>query len=85
MNEYRIDCSLIPDAQVFHRILAQTLPFPDWYGHNLDALFDCLTELEEPVRLILENWDETLPFSEGFQDAFLDAQTENPDFTVDFC
>ena len=30
-----------------HRYLAQMLDFPDHYGKNLDALFDCLTELGE--------------------------------------
>ena len=26
---------------------------PEWYGRNLDALFDCLTELKEPVTVRL--------------------------------
>lgn len=25
--------------------IAEALEFPDWYGHNLDALYDCLTDL----------------------------------------
>ena len=25
--------------------LAECLQFPDWFGHNLDALHDCLTDL----------------------------------------
>ena len=25
--------------------IGHTLAFPDWYGHNLDALHDCLTDL----------------------------------------
>ena len=24
---------------------AAALSFPDWFGHNLDALYDCLTDL----------------------------------------
>lgn len=27
-----------------HRYLAEMLAFPDYYGNNLDALYDCLTE-----------------------------------------
>ena len=30
-----------------HPYLAKMLEFPDYYGNNLDALFDCLTELGE--------------------------------------
>ncbi|WP_229795280.1 barstar family protein [Saccharothrix coeruleofusca] len=25
--------------------IGEALEFPDWYGHNLDALYDCLTDL----------------------------------------
>jgi hypothetical protein len=25
--------------------VADALGFPDWFGHNLDALYDCLTDL----------------------------------------
>ena len=25
--------------------VADALDFPDWFGHNLDALYDCLTDL----------------------------------------
>ncbi|MEU4768224.1 barstar family protein [Actinosynnema sp. NPDC023794] len=25
--------------------IAEALSFPDWFGHNLDALHDCLTDL----------------------------------------
>jgi ribonuclease inhibitor len=34
-----------------HRILAEELNFPEWYGGNLDALHDCLTELSEEVHI----------------------------------
>lgn len=82
--EHTIDFSLIGDAEGFHNILAQTLDFPDWYGHNLDALYDCLTELPEPVLLILKNWDANTCFSMGFESVFNDAQADNPDFTVQY-
>ena len=32
-----------------HRTFAETLDFPAYYGNNLDALRDCLTETEGPV------------------------------------
>ena len=82
--EYTIDCALIADARQFHRTLAQVLSLPDWYGHNLDGLFDCLTELEAPVHLVLKNWWEGEAFFQGFRSAFQEAQADNPDFSVQF-
>ena len=33
------------DEATLHRELANALAFPDYYGHNLDALHDCLTDV----------------------------------------
>ena len=49
-----IDCSSILGREDLHRIFAQTLSFPAWYGNNLDALHDQLTSLSGTIRL--ENW-----------------------------
>jgi len=43
MTTYRLDCARMTDRQTTHDYLAQTLEFPDWYGRNLDALYDLLT------------------------------------------
>ena len=42
-----IDCENLLQKEQAHLYLAQMLDFPDYYGRNLDALFDCLTELGE--------------------------------------
>jgi RNAse (barnase) inhibitor barstar len=39
-----------------HAALAAALGFPDWYGGNLDALWDCLTDLSEPTVLLWDGW-----------------------------
>ena len=46
MKEYLIDCEKLCERRAAHKYLAKTLEFPDYYGKNLDALFDCLTEKE---------------------------------------
>ena len=56
MKTVTIDCAPIKTAKDFHRELAQALEFEDYYGNNLDALFDCLTDICEPTELILNNW-----------------------------
>ena len=30
-----------------HKYLREALDFPEYYGGNLDALYDCLTELDD--------------------------------------
>ena len=55
MEERIIDCSSICTKEDLHRIFRETLSFPDWYGSNLDALYDCLTEMSGKVRLL--DWD----------------------------
>ena len=50
-----IDCSAIHTRQDLHRIFAEALDFPGWYGNNLDALHDCLTSLSGTIRLT--DWD----------------------------
>lgn len=42
-------------AAVLHGI-GRALRFPDYYGKNLDALADCLSDLSKPTALIWENW-----------------------------
>lgn len=51
-----IDCASIRSRKDLHRIFAEALSFPVWYGHNLDALHDQLTSLSGTVRL--ENWEQ---------------------------
>ena len=38
-----------------HRAFADALDFPAYYGSNLDALRDCLTDLPDPVSVIAVN------------------------------
>ena len=77
MKEITLDCSRITDATQLHQALFSALALPDWYGHNLDALLDCLTELEEETHLILKNWDTHASYSAGFESVFTDAADDD--------
>ena len=55
MEEKIIDCNQIRTKEDLHRIFRETLTFPEWYGDNLDALHDCLTEITGKVRLL--DWE----------------------------
>ena len=69
-----------------HRLLAEQLDFPDWYGGNLDALYDCLTDLTEETSTILlhsQALTETLGTSYGrFCRVLTDAAAENPNLHI---
>lgn len=55
-----------------HDYLMEALDLPDYYGKNLDALYDCLTEMECEIELI--NADEV---DEDILETFKDAANEN--------
>lgn len=55
-----------------HDYLMQALDLPDYYGRNLDALYDCLSEMECDIELV--NADEV---DGDIIDTFVDAANEN--------
>ena len=42
---HRVDLARVTTKAAFLEAVGQALRFPDWYGHNWDALADCLTDL----------------------------------------
>ena len=55
-----------------HDYLMRALNLPDYYGRNLDALYDCLTEIECDIELV--NADDV---DGDIIDTFVDAADEN--------
>ena len=53
MKEITIDCREIASRTDFHRAFAAAMSFPEWYGNNLDALYDLLTEHSGPLEIVL--------------------------------
>jgi RNAse (barnase) inhibitor barstar len=47
-KSYRFDAATWATLEAFHEEVSKTLRFPDYYGRNLDALSDCLSDLEIP-------------------------------------
>lgn len=45
----------IKSIEDFHETIKRKLNFPDYYGENLDALWDCIRSIELPCKLIWEN------------------------------
>ena len=57
MKTVFLDGNRIASAQDMHEEFARALDFPEWYGKNLDALHDMLTESSEEIGIILVNTD----------------------------
>ncbi|RAP47536.1 MAG: ribonuclease inhibitor [Methanosphaera sp. rholeuAM6] len=57
-----------------HEYLIRKLDLPDYYGRNLDALYDCLTDIGVETEIKLINSEEV---SLDLIDTFFDASLEN--------
>ena len=47
MKQVILDGNILADAAQVLNYLKEMLEFPEYYGKNLDALHDCLTDLED--------------------------------------
>ena len=82
MKTVLLDVSAVTSAAELHALLKEALALPHWYGNNLDALYDCLTDLCEDTCLTLTGTQTlVLPRREAFVRTLADAAEENPHFT----
>lgn len=81
-------CDRIKDRIGFHELLQKTLDLPEYYGKNLDALFDCLTDLKTPIHLVLCDFYQLNVTLGDYAAHFLEvcerASRENTQFTFEF-
>ena len=80
-----LDCENLRCRRAAHEYLRDALGFPAYYGKNLDALFDCLTELHD-CTVVLRGKD-SLARSGGYGARILrvfeDAARTNPFLTLE--
>lgn len=76
----------IHSKEQLHELLMQRLPFPTYYGKNLDALHDSLTELSSPLELRIQDCDALCDNLGSYGEKFLlvleHCQNENPLFQI---
>ena len=53
VKEIVINMKTIQNPAQFHEILAKELSFPEYYGRNLDALYDLLSVYPEALSITL--------------------------------
>ena len=72
----------IESREALHAALAEGLCFPEWYGGNLDAMFDCLTDIGEDTTIRVlepEALEETLgAYGELWLRVLREAEEVNP-------
>lgn len=70
------------DRAATHDYLKEQLHLPDYYGRNLDALYDLLTECGEERTILLNHKDEMETqlgrYAEALLDTFQVAAEKNP-------
>ena len=50
-----LDAKKMLENERMHEYFAKKFDLPEYYGKNLDALFDCLCEINEPTLIKLKN------------------------------
>lgn len=80
MKTIRLDAARLRGRTEAMDLLERELDLPDWWGRNLDALHDCLTDLCQPLRLELENRDAATAafFGRRLLRVLEDSARENP-------
>ena len=77
-----LDAMRLQSKDEAHKYLRDALNFPEYYGGNLDALHDCLTEFDD-IEIEFMNTDRV---SGGYfarvMNVFKDSAEENPELKI---
>ena len=81
MKAFILNCAETGSRYQLHEKIAEGLGFPQWYGRNLDALHDCLTDISEDTEITVENFsrleEELGGYAMLFKKVLLQSAEEN--------
>ena len=83
MKHITLDGNLLADITKVHDYLKEVLEFPEYYGKNFDALFDCLTDLAD-VEITITSPDEDGAIFQKVLRVFKAADRENENLKIIF-
>ncbi len=86
--KYILDLSDVTDRDELYDAIEDQLPVPNYFGRNLDALYDDLSEVSDSWDLIVKNYEEFAEsdpqYFKKFKHTLKDLMVDIPDFTVHF-
>lgn len=86
MRTITLDLERMTSVPALHKYLRSALALPVYYGANLDALYDCLTEIVEPTQLIVSaditDNEKLGRYGEQLMQVLQDAAEENDNLQV---
>lgn len=81
MKKITLDGNMMTSRQEAHAYIKKKMKFPDYYGNNLDALADCLSEIGKKTKIELVNTDKMIDnlgvYHKGFIRVFTDSAESN--------
>ena len=86
MRKLLLLCDGLDSLHELHTRMKELFGFPEYYGENFDAMFDCLTDVCEPTRLEVRDLKKSGlgAAARVFRQVVLDADESNPNFRVIF-
>lgn len=87
MREVAIFAREFESVDEIHEFLSRELDFPEYYGGNLSALYDVLTDICEETSILLDGTGiaqgELCGYITRMAQVFLDAREDNPYLEVE--
>ena len=80
-----LDGRRMTDRETAHLYLKKKLELPEYYGRNLDALYDCLCEMNNVqivVAYVAEMKDNLRRYADNIINVFEAAEEKNPKLSV---
>ncbi|MDQ1343895.1 MAG: Barstar protein [Patescibacteria group bacterium] len=83
MKTYVLDAARFSDADAFYDEASSAFGFPDYFGRNLDALADCLSDVATPCRIVWLHTDAD-KLDADFRESVFAVFRENAESGVEF-